>query len=74
MEYLEQQWNEPNRSDHYLMQIAAIQARQRDLNKLKISFKFERVKQTAKKLTKELAIQVSKARWFARLGIKKDGK
>lgn len=38
MEWLRRQWNEPSRSDHYAMQVGAIQAGEKDLGKLKLKF------------------------------------
>ncbi len=74
--WLEQQWNEPSRSDHYLMQIDArleqlIRAvrggaiGQMDLNEHKIpfSFKSKKSKKVIAQEAQERRTAVSKARW-----------
>lgn len=35
----EMQWNEPNRTDHYIMQATAVHTKQRSLNAFRIPFK-----------------------------------
>jgi len=74
MAWLNKQWNEPSRTDHYIMQnTAAIQTIQRMLSKgakptsdLKIPFVWK--KQV--KLSQEERVARSKAAWGAALGIK----
>ena len=74
--YLREEWNEPSRSDWYLMQVAAeIRAIGQSFSKtpkpvrlqdLKIEFKEERRKEK-KPLTKEERAKIAKAIWMARL-------
>ena len=66
-----EEWNEPSRSDYYLMQIAAAMIRMKKggLDQLKIPFKFKEgpTKEEAK-MTAETATELAKARWKTRLG------
>lgn len=73
MAYLDEQWNQPNRTDHYLMQIARDVKRvlsrhpgkiQLDDSKLTFEQKADKPKQT-----KEQAAAVSKAAWMGRVGM-----
>ncbi len=81
MEWLRQQWNNPSRSDNYLMQIAVEVKRvlSKTPNKIKhdqfeIPFTFKKRKAVsklvAKEQTVEQATQRSKSRWFGWLGMK----
>lgn len=70
------QFNEPNRTDYYLMQIAAeienlFSKKPVSLDKKKI--KFRSVK-SIYAIPKEQRCAFAKARWFGMLGIKKDGR
>lgn len=69
--WLENQWNEPDRHDYYLMQIAAaicsVNAKRGRRPKLKdFALKF-RVGRNTSSASKEQAAAVSKAIWAARL-------
>lgn len=79
--WLDQQWNEPSRTDNYLMQIA--QEIRRVLHKhpervkldlFKILFEW-RKRSVQPKITKEEATKRSKARWlgFLGMGVKRRG-
>lgn len=67
------EWNEPTKSDQYLMQIAAEVRRVLAKNPSKIKndhlkIKFVKV-EPKKKLTKEEATKAAKARWSGILGL-----
>lgn len=74
MERFQGEWNNPSRSDYYLMQIAATQIKMKGekLDRLKIPFKFEGRPSTSK-MSVETATALAKARWHARLGVSEDG-
>lgn len=67
MERFREEWNEPSRTDYYLMQIAATQIMSKkrfSLDKLRIKFTTDRPSRTT------TDVQMDKARWALRLGIK----
>lgn len=76
--YLEEQWNEPSRTDYYLMQVAAfveavLKKKVQPLKKFRIPFKFKRTSITPKpkRLTpkdKKEQAKAAKARWFGFVG------
>lgn len=64
------EWNEPSRSDYYLMQIAAavIRMKKGGLDKLRIPFQFkDAAAKDGPKMTAETATEIAKARWSTRL-------
>lgn len=69
LSWLDDQWNEPTRSDYYLMQIAqkvvGVLAKQPELDTLKIPFEVAGKK---KKISKEQATIWSKQRWLGGIG------
>lgn len=80
LQWLEDQWNEPSRTDYYLMQVALesfFSHRKRPKDPLpsdwKIPFKFEKRDQPANKpKTREQATAWAKARWFGLVGVTRD--
>jgi len=76
--WLDEQWNHPTRSDHYLMQIAqevrrvlAKDKREIKLEHFKLPFKRAEKRAPEDPATKKARITAwSKARWFGILGIK----
>jgi hypothetical protein len=70
VEFFKQSWNLPDRSDHYMMQIAqALSSDKKPLDDLKIGFNFV-LKQPQKPVT-EAQVKAHQAIWFARLGFKR---
>lgn len=75
MVWLGGEWNEPSRTDHYLIQIAS-EIRRGNVKRprsvkhehLKIKF-VEKGSKPTSPMTKELAAKLSKARWVARMGM-----
>ena len=69
MEWLNQQWNLPDRTDHYLMQVAREVAYThidpRKVGKMKITFEKQSVEpeQKPKKMTRKEAADAARARW-----------
>lgn len=69
-----EQWNEPSRTDHYLMQIAqavyASKSRSSTvLDKFKIPFKFLQRRMSPQSTT--AATELSKSRWFGLTGYRR---
>lgn len=61
-EWLDEQWNVPNRTDHYLMLLAQLQCKGLSLEDFKLKF------EEAKERTVQTASQNSKMAWLARVG------
>lgn len=75
--WLNNQWNEPSRTDYYLMQIAAWVAGKAQVNVASFRLPFTFKKQEAKLVKLESAektVERSKSRWFGFLGIGKKKK
>lgn len=54
LEWLDLQWNEPDRGDHYLMQLAALWTKDRKTNEMKIEFKtVEERRESSAKMTRD---------------------
>lgn len=75
--WINMQWNEPSRSDHYLMQIArecnAYSKKQRKPEYFRIKFRSESDKEQPK-MTKEEATRLSQAVWIPHVAVSKSGK
>lgn len=74
--WLEDQWNNPSRTDYYLMRLTAIvgglfSKKKVKLEDQKISFDNSTSRATKPKITKEQASAKSKSRWFGFLGLQK---
>lgn len=72
MSYLEEQWNKPSRSDHYLMMVAyyianVLAKKPKPFNPIKwfIEFTFSGKDKAKPTMSKEEATKHSKARWFS---------
>ena len=71
--WLDEQWNQPDRTDHYLMQIAHCVRQQRAAHPEQLSLRDEKImfeqrgQRPAKKLSREEWSQRAKATWRARL-------
>lgn len=75
MDWLNEEWERPSRSDNYLMQIAAEVRRvlSKKPNSIKLrDFLLKFKKQKPKELTLEEATKQSKRRWLSWLNIGKD--
>lgn len=72
-EWLDRQWNEPDRTDHYLMQVAREVAythvNPRKVGKMKITFEKQAVgpEPVPKKMTRKQAADAARARWTGRV-------
>jgi len=74
MYWLEEQWNKPSRTDHYLMRIAQRVQQQWSKKPVNLSdqlVKFARKTRREKPVDKAAQIARSKSIWMSRLGIKK---
>ena len=69
-EWLGEQWDKPNRTDHYIMKAGAMAGRVReiDLNKIKIQFKqsLSKPAKPPREMTLAEADRASKERWAMR--------
>lgn len=71
LSYIEEQWNEPDRKDYYLMQIAAeirgvLRKQIPKLDTFKIPFEWSGSQKP--KMTKEQATVAAKSKWLSWLG------
>lgn len=78
LEWIEREWNEPSRTDHYLMQLAAEIRRSNVKNPQSVKMdhfkiKFER-KAKALPVNQGMTTKMTKARWKAAVGLGKRGK
>jgi hypothetical protein len=71
--WVEAQWNQPDRSDHYLMLLCTILSKVNSKNPDRVTMSGMKIKFTrpdsSKVQTKEGAAEMSKVGWFGRLGI-----
>lgn len=70
--WLDQQWNKPDRSDHYMMQVAAevrrvLSKKPQSIKLGHFLLKFEFV--PPRPTTSKQALAASKAKWFAAVGM-----
>ena len=78
MAWLDQQWNRPSRSDHYLMQIALIVGRvfgsekKSDLKDMQLKFRDPDEGLSRRPQTREQAARAARARWFPLLGLRNE--
>ena len=74
MAWLSLQWNEPDRSDHYLMQIAQTVRQILRKNPNKVTLQQQKIPFVSKEdgrqsVTKEVTAKQSKTRWFGWIGL-----
>lgn len=76
--WLQKQWNEPDRSDYYLMQIAreiryvlSKKKMPKTLEMFKLPFGWTK-KAKAKPMTEKQKVSQAKSRWFGMLGVKRE--
>lgn len=75
---LDVEWNQPSRSDHYLMQLDSNVRRAnakhpRSVKMADSKLEFQLRHERAKKLTREAAAKASKSRWCMAVGIDEQG-
>jgi hypothetical protein len=78
-EHLKEDWEHPNKTEFYLMQLAAVISKmfaaknqKVDLNKFKLSFKDSSKKPT--KEEQELIDEMNRIKWLTLVGLDKDGR
>jgi hypothetical protein len=68
--WLRWEWNRPSRADHYAMQIAKVSLKDNSPGFSSYKIPFEAVKpEPAQRMSREDEIAITKATWFAALGI-----